>query len=74
MSRTQVMKIKLEGELYQDWATRIRCCSKDKWFNSDDMLPGNTGYCASCNRLLMVVADDGIAYYVGNPIYNRKRQ
>lgn len=67
------VKVKLEGDLYQDWATRIQCCGKDKWFNSNDMEPGNMWNCVDCDRLLMVVSYEGVPYYVGEPVFDRKR-
>lgn len=70
MKRT--FRVKLDE--YQDWAVRIQCCGKDKWFNSGDMEPGNMWSCIDCGRLLIVVNADGIPYYVGNQIYDRKRE
>lgn len=68
----KTVTVKLDD--YQDWATRIKCCGKDKWFNSEDMHGESTGYCKDCNKLLMVVSDDGIPYCVGAPIFDRKRK
>lgn len=70
MQRT--VKVKLDN--YQDWATRIRCCGKDKWFNSSEMEPGNMWECGDCNKLILVVSQDGVPYYVGDPVFDRKRK
>lgn len=69
--RTVKVKVKLDN--YQDWATRIRCCGKDKWFNSEDMAPGEQWVCKDCDKLLLVVSYDGIPYFVGNQVFDRKR-
>lgn len=37
------------------------------------MNPGNMWECGDCSRLLLVVSQDGIPYYVGNPVFDRKR-
>lgn len=29
--------------------------------------------CGDCNKLLLVVSERGIPYYVGNPVFDRKR-
>lgn len=74
MNRTRTVKIKLDGDLYYDWGAVLKCCGKTKWFNKDDFEPGNMWNCSDCGKLLIVVCQDGVPYYVGNPVFDRKRE
>lgn len=65
--------VKLDNELYHDWGAVMKCCGKTKWFNKNDFEPGNMWSCNICGRLLLVVDYDGIPYYAGPPVFNRKR-
>jgi hypothetical protein len=67
------VKIKLDTELYHDWGTVMKCCGKTKWFNKGDLEPGNMWNCTDCGKLLLVVDHEGVAYYVGSPVFDRKR-
>lgn len=74
MKRTQTVKVKLDGDLYQDWGAMIRCCGKMKWFNKDDLEPSYMWNCNDCGKLLLVVDTDGIPYYAGPQVFDRKRK
>lgn len=68
----KTVKVKLDD--YQDWATRIQCCGKDKWFRSEDMNANDMWVCKDCDKLLIAVCPNGVPYFVGNQIFDRKRK
>lgn len=74
MKRSQTVKVKLEGDLYHDWGAMIPCCGKVKHFNKSDFEAGNMWSCVHCGKLLLVVDQDGVAYYAGPPVFNCKQK
>lgn len=74
MKRTQTVKVKLDGDAYHDWGAVIYCCGKRKMFNKDDFEPSFMWHCNDCGKMLIAIDSDGIPYYVGPPIFDRKRK